>query len=466
MDFFSKPVMPELSDVMPCTTNGPVCQENLLNTNAADDGISSLLKMAESMEALLPPDISNDIFPSDLSSSGQTSPMCMVPTVIQRPTSNISTQVNNRNFFTSETPLNTEPVLASHFLSEHFPTTQGNDGLQMLSFLSRETSCEEISNNVSYATPDIPSSPADIHPFSTNVSSSSATNSSQSQIPIELSALVNQGNIFYPVCSNTNPAPAFDETLQSLETIPFANLSHLSQPNLCDGMFTPISGASPVNTVQIPLDIPNDEDTTVKSIQDAQPLECYHTDNKFNLHKHKSMEDLSRISKSRKTTRKPKTYSKPVASRFCHICSRMPRRGQGSAICKRISEGLCRKIVCEQCIREQGWDYETIKKDQSGWLCPHCADICPSRSQCHIYNRINARRKRTSDTRINTDGSCSVGKSGICEKSPMSSESELRFSIPTSSGLFVDNFQSQGVQQILQPPPNFRLNLPLPYKQI
>lgn len=466
MDFFSKPVLPDLSDVMPCTTNGPVYHDNLINSNVVDDGISSLLKMAESMEALLPPDVSNDMFRTDNSSSGQTSPMCMIPSITQRPISNVSTQVNNRNSYTSEIPTNTEPVPASHFLSEHFPTNQCNDGLQILSFLSRETSCEEISNNISYATPDIPASPTDIHPFSTNGSSSSATNSSHSQIPIELTALVSQENIFYPACSNPNPAPALDETLQCLGTLPFANLSHLSQASLCDEMFTPMSGVSPVNTVQIPLDVPNGGDTSLQSCQEGIHLEGYHHENRFKLHKHKSNEDLSRISKSRKATRKPKTYSKPVASRFCHICSRMPRRGQGSAICKRISEGLCRKIVCEQCIREQGWDFDAIKKDHSGWLCPHCADICPSRSQCHIYNRINARRKRTSDSRNNTDGTGQTGKSGISDKSPMSSERELRFSIPSSSGLFVDNFQSQGVQQILQPPPNFRLNLPLPYKQL
>lgn len=95
-----------------------------------------------------------------------------------------------------------------------------------------------------------------------------------------------------------------------------------------------------------------------------------------------------------KPVRKPKTYSKPVASRFCHICSRTPRRGHGAAVCARMRDGLCRKIVCEQCIREQGWPYESIMANPTQWHCPHCADACPPRSQCHIYNRINARRKR------------------------------------------------------------------------
>lgn len=95
--------------------------------------------------------------------------------------------------------------------------------------------------------------------------------------------------------------------------------------------------------------------------------------------------------------RKPKTYAKPVASRFCHICSRMPRRGQGSAVCRNMNQGLCRKIVCERCIVEQGWDYNAVTENPEAWLCPHCAGICPARSQCHIYNRINARRKRVTE---------------------------------------------------------------------
>lgn len=102
-----------------------------------------------------------------------------------------------------------------------------------------------------------------------------------------------------------------------------------------------------------------------------------------------------------KTIRKPKTYAKPVASRFCHICSRMPRKGQGKAVCCKMQEGLCRKIVCEQCIREQGWDFNSIQANMSTWQCPHCAGVCPPRSQCHIYNRINARRKRAQSPPVN-----------------------------------------------------------------
>lgn len=468
MDFISKPVFPELSDVVHCAAAGLVGQENLLNANVVDDGISSLLKMAESMEALLPPDISSDIFSPDNSNTRQTSTDFLAHSAAQTSLSHIPTNENNRNSTSSGNELTTEPVPASQFLSEHFPlSTQANDGLQILSLLSRETSCEEISNDISYATPDMPSSPTEVQPFLANASFSSATNSSHSHIPIDLTALINHGGIFNPTGSDNVPSQTLNETPQSLESQPFGNFTHLLRSNVCDDVFTPVSGASPVHNSQVALDIPSGSwKDCAGDDQEIQCFSCFDHDNTFQMRKHKSTEDLSRISKSRKTARKPKTYSKPVASRFCHICSRMPRRGQGSAVCKRISEGLCRKIVCEQCIREQGWDYESIKNDKNGWLCPHCADICPSRSQCHIYNRINARRKRTSSTRTVTAENCSVNKSGLHEKSPLSSGNNLRYSLSSKTGHFVESLQPQGVQQILQPPPNFRLNLPLPYPQM
>lgn len=124
------------------------------------------------------------------------------------------------------------------------------------------------------------------------------------------------------------------------------------------------------------------------------------------------------ISRPRTTARKPKTYAKPVASRFCHICSRMPRRGQSAAVCLNMKRGLCRKIVCERCIVEQGWDLASTRAgvEAGTWLCPHCAGVCPPRSQCHIYNRINARRKRVSDT---TDTALSARSTPAAQHQPV-----------------------------------------------
>lgn len=155
-----------------------------------------------------------------------------------------------------------------------------------------------------------------------------------------------------------------------------------------------------------------------------------------------------------KPTRKPKTYSKPVASRFCHICSRMPRRGQGSATCRRMAEGFCRKIVCEQCLREQGWNYDDIAANPGSWLCPHCADNCPPRSQCHIYNRINARRKR-------------AGKQNVQQQQPSVATALASSDVLLGpyGHLLGAQAQRKVAEQILQPPPNFRLNLPPQYSQ-
>jgi hypothetical protein len=132
--------------------------------------------------------------------------------------------------------------------------------------------------------------------------------------------------------------------------------------------------------------------------------------------------------KLKPSVRKPKTYAKPVASRFCHICSRMPRRGQGAAVCKNMAKGLCRKIVCERCIVDNGWNYAAIKSNVNSWLCPHCAGLCPARSQCHIYNRINARRKRAEDV---TDDGCALSKS----TSAITSMSTLQASCLASADL-------------------------------
>lgn len=163
----------------------------------------------------------------------------------------------------------------------------------------------------------------------------------------------------------------------------------------------------------------------------------------------------SSLSKTRKVTRKQKTYPKPVApSRFCHICSRMPRRGQGHAVCRRMADGLCRKIVCEQCVRDLGWNFEEISVSPSTWLCPHCAGSCPERSQCHIYNRINARRKSASPPPVRKE-----------EPGSLAETLELTDALMGPYACVLDPVASppSSKQQLLQPPPNFRLNLPDDY---
>lgn len=93
-------------------------------------------------------------------------------------------------------------------------------------------------------------------------------------------------------------------------------------------------------------------------------------------------------------SRAPKTYSQPIPSRHCHICTRSTARGHGHVVCKNMQRGLCRKTVCQRCFIDQGWNWTQAVQYMSEWICPHCIGRCPQRAQCHIYNRTNGKRKR------------------------------------------------------------------------
>lgn len=95
-----------------------------------------------------------------------------------------------------------------------------------------------------------------------------------------------------------------------------------------------------------------------------------------------------------KKTRKKAKFESPVASRFCHVCSRTPKNVR-LAVCMKITDGVCRKVICEKCFDEYKYgDFEhayTVKD----WLCPHCSGICPERAQCRTYSRINDKLRVT-----------------------------------------------------------------------
>eukprot|EP00172_Hildenbrandia_rubra_P002051 Plantae.Rhodophyta-Hildenbrandia_rubra.ctg27084.p1 GENE.Plantae.Rhodophyta-Hildenbrandia_rubra.ctg27084~~Plantae.Rhodophyta-Hildenbrandia_rubra.ctg27084.p1 ORF type:complete len:314 (+),score=26.82 Plantae.Rhodophyta-Hildenbrandia_rubra.ctg27084:411-1352(+) len=100
------------------------------------------------------------------------------------------------------------------------------------------------------------------------------------------------------------------------------------------------------------------------------------------------------ITKTRKKFRRPKTYTKPVPSRFCHICSRIPREFSPHLICGNMYKGICRKTVCKKCFVDNGWDWQKANDIGFNWRCTHCVGQgCPKRAQCHIYERTNKRRK-------------------------------------------------------------------------
>ena len=58
-------------------------------------------------------------------------------------------------------------------------------------------------------------------------------------------------------------------------------------------------------------------------------------------------------------------------SRFCHICLRRAERLPLMA-CGRLRNGLCRKVVCERCFNDFGYDWESSAAPGSGWICTHC----------------------------------------------------------------------------------------------
>lgn len=86
--------------------------------------------------------------------------------------------------------------------------------------------------------------------------------------------------------------------------------------------------------------------------------------------------------------------SKPrcQSSKFCHICSRTTRK-VNSISCTNFRKGTCRKVVCQKCFLEYGWNWKAAIERLSEWSCTHCRDICPPRAQCAIYKRTNERRR-------------------------------------------------------------------------
>lgn len=171
--------------------------------------------------------------------------------------------------------------------------------------------------------------------------------------------------------------------------------------------------------------------------------------------------------------RKTKTYARAVASQFCHICSRRPRRGHRVLTCRRLQQGMCRKIVCERCAVEEGWSLDNASSSDlqsQDWLCPHCTGECPPRSQCHVYNRVNARRKSSS--------TANESQSTVPPPSTMNIESRVDSTVadlqpvPAPLPLGVDfpmepcdQVQSVQPEYLLEPPSNFRLSFPNTYSQ-
>lgn len=131
--------------------------------------------------------------------------------------------------------------------------------------------------------------------------------------------------------------------------------------------------------------------------------------------------NLSTVKKQR-----PKQYKRREPSRFCHLCGRRSPNVP-MAICSRVMDGMCRKVVCEYCFEKHGWDrtviddakrvrerkgseLDTVRGRKAVWECPHCQGICGYKAQCKTYGRTNYKRHlRLRDKRNEQETSKKLG---------------------------------------------------------
>mmetsp|Transcript_5025 Transcript_5025/g.10152 ORF Transcript_5025/g.10152 Transcript_5025/m.10152 type:complete len:229 (-) Transcript_5025:1941-2627(-) len=107
-------------------------------------------------------------------------------------------------------------------------------------------------------------------------------------------------------------------------------------------------------------------------------------------------EDISELTSPcpRSGQKKPKTYSHPVASRYCHVCSRdTSTRSRRLAHCSNLRLGTCQKAFCHICLDKLGVDFSTVSVANSTWACFHCEGRCPSGSRCESYNKAAEKRR-------------------------------------------------------------------------
>lgn len=75
-------------------------------------------------------------------------------------------------------------------------------------------------------------------------------------------------------------------------------------------------------------------------------------------------------------------------SKNCHVCNR-PTARFAVLRCSNITQGTCRKVVCQVCFGLYGWDWKASNRMHSQWTCCHCNKICPSKSTCSTYKKTN-----------------------------------------------------------------------------
>lgn len=63
-----------------------------------------------------------------------------------------------------------------------------------------------------------------------------------------------------------------------------------------------------------------------------------------------------------------------MPSRFCHLCTRTTKL-EVVLVCRNVSKGTCRKVICFRCANEQRWDVSKLVGDDE-WICTHCRQVC------------------------------------------------------------------------------------------
>lgn len=98
-------------------------------------------------------------------------------------------------------------------------------------------------------------------------------------------------------------------------------------------------------------------------------------------------------SQIKRRPQKKKQYSRASPAKFCHLCARAASKNIRMVVCSNIRIGMCLKVTCEKCFRQNSWNFEEAFENPDSWVCTHCRGSCPYRAQCSIYQRTNHRRR-------------------------------------------------------------------------
>jgi hypothetical protein len=103
-----------------------------------------------------------------------------------------------------------------------------------------------------------------------------------------------------------------------------------------------------------------------------------------------TVEDAVLLLLQPKKFRKTARFEEAIPSRFCHVCSRKAENIR-VFVCSNIAQGTCRKVTCEKCYVEHGFEGFEGAAEGSSMKCLHCYGTCPERAQCRTYGRVNDR---------------------------------------------------------------------------